>query len=157
MSLISIKRTYSEDPDFVSLAAELTEFLAVLNGEQNSFYVQHNRVDAIPTVVVAYLEEKPIGCGAFRPKDERTVEIKRMFVDTSLRGHGIGQSILSELETWAAELSFTTAILETSKRLTPAVHLYLKSGYAVIPNFGPYIGVDDSVCMQKAIHPILVS
>jgi len=74
-----------------------------------------------------------------------------MFVLPDIRGKGVAQSILAELESWAAELGYLTAVLETSKRLEPAVNLYKKSGYAFIPNYGAYVDVEDSVCMQKSL------
>jgi len=76
-----------------------------------------------------------------------------MFVDPEARGQGIAAAILADLEAWATELGYQTAILETSKRLEPAVRLYLRSGYEVIPNYEPYVGIDDSVCMGKELQP----
>lgn len=144
-------RTDSADPGFISLVDRLNFFLAELNGEQNSYYSKLNVIDGIATVVVAYAAEVAIGCGAFRQIDDKTVEIKRMYVDSAFRGNGVGKQVLTELETWATELGATKAILETSKRLDAAVHLYQTSGYQVIPNYGPYLGIDDSVCMEKSL------
>lgn len=143
-----LKRTTSDDPDFRGLAARLTVFLAELNGEANDFYIQHNKSDGIPTVVVAYIDAQPVGCGAFRTVNDDVVEIKRMFVDPTLRGKGVGASILSELEVWASEMGATRAILETSRRLEPAVRLYQRS-YDRIDNYEPYVGIEDSVCFEK--------
>ncbi|MDR3691094.1 MAG: GNAT family N-acetyltransferase [Fimbriimonas sp.] len=152
MSITRIKRTDSEDTGFVTLTQELSAVLAILNGEQNDFYVQHNRIDTIRNAIVAYSGDQPIACGAFRAVDGEVVEIKRMYVQPELRGTGIGWAVLQALEEWAGELGYSAAILETSRRLEPAVRLYTRSGYALIPNYGPYVGVDDSVCMRKAIE-----
>ncbi len=151
MGVLNLERTSSADPHFVALVSELTKFLAILNGEQNAFYVQFNKIDNIPTVVVAFLDGVPVGCGAFRVFDETSLEIKRMYVDPVARGGGVGGTILTELETWAAELGYKYAVLETSKRLEPAVRLYQASGYEVIPNYPPYEHVNDSVCMRKIL------
>ena len=59
--------------------------------------------------------------------------------------------ILNELETWAKELGYEKTVLETVKRQTEAVALYNKSGYKVIPNYGQYIGVDNSICFEKIL------
>jgi GNAT superfamily N-acetyltransferase len=146
-----IQRATSADADFVVLAQKLTEFLAAHNGERNEFYVQFNKIDTIPNAVVAYVDGNPVGCGAFRPVDDQTVEIKRMFVAPTVRGRGIGQAILGELEAWAVQEGAHTAVLETSKRLDSAVRLYQRSGYVVIPNYGPYVDAGDSVCMEKEL------
>lgn len=148
---VHVRRTDSTDDDFSSLAGRLTEYLSVLNGEQDAFFAQHNRTDLLATVVVACVENVPLGCGVFRAKSPDTVEIKRMFVDPEARGQGIAAAILAELESWAAERGYQTAILETSKRLKPAVRLYKRSGYEVIDNYEPYVGIEDSVCMRKAL------
>lgn len=142
-------RTDSNHPDFLALCRQLDEFLAGLNGDRHAFYAQFNGTNALGTVVVAYGTTGPTGIGAFRAFDEDTVEIKRMFVAPELRGHGIGGFILAELEEWAAESGYGKSVLETSRRLEPAVNLYHRSGYSVIPNYGPYVDVEDSVCMAK--------
>ena len=149
--MIRIERTHSENSDFQKLAAELSAFLSILNGEQDSFYAANNKVDGIPTVVVAYEDDRPVGCGAFRARDVGGVEIKRMFVLPELRGQSIGGQILAELEQWAIELGHVAAVLETSKRLISALRLYTRSGYHVIPNYPPYEAVEDSVCMAKSL------
>lgn len=151
MPTVQILRTDSSNPDFAALQRRLDEFLAVLNGDQDAFYAQHNKTNALPTVVVAYGEAGPVGIGAFRPIDDEAVEIKRMFVDPASRGTGAGEAILAELESWAKEAGYAKAVLETSKRLEPAIRLYTRTGYAVIPNYGPYVHVEDSVCMAKTM------
>ncbi|AIE84553.1 GNAT family N-acetyltransferase [Fimbriimonas ginsengisoli] len=148
---VTTKRTDSGDPGFQSLVERLTRFLSVLNGENDAFYTQHNKTDNLPTVVVAYAGAEPVGCGAFRWVRDGVVEIKRMYVDPDHRGRGVGAQVLRELEAWAAEAGASTAILETSKRLQSAVRLYQRSGYRVIENYGPYVGVHDSVCMEKIL------
>ena len=81
--------------------------------------------------------------------EDGAIEIKRMFVLPRHRGQGVGGSVLAQLEAWAAELGHSTIRLETSKRLSSAVGLYGRAGYEVVPNYGDYARVDDSVCMEK--------
>jgi len=144
-------RTDSSNGDFGLLVDQLNGYLAVINGEQHGFYSQFNQVDSIPNVVVAYVDDLAVGCGAFRILETERVEIKRMFVSSTHRGQGIAQRVLCNLENWAVEIGATHAFLETSKRMLPAVSLYRKSGYTVIPNYGPYVDIEDSVCMGKAL------
>ena len=40
-------------------------------------------------------------------------------------------------------------ILETGKRQAEAIRLYKKSGYDIIPNYGQYAGIENSVCFKK--------
>ena len=68
------------------------------------------------------------------------------------RGQGLASQILQELEQWAAESNYSSCVLETGKKQPEAIALYSKSGYAVIPNFGQYAGVENSVCFEKNLN-----
>lgn len=149
--MIKIHRTNSGDKDFQELVALLDEDLSIRDGEDHSFYAQFNKIDSIKFVVVAYENEKAVGCGAFKTFDDETVEIKRMFVRPENRGQGIGVEILSELEKWAFEQNDKFAILETGKKQPEAIRLYQKSGYELIENYGQYKNVESSVCMKKRL------
>jgi GNAT superfamily N-acetyltransferase len=148
---MNIKRTNSDDPDFHRLVVDLDRYLAEVDGDQHSYYAQFNGIAEIPNVVVAYEGDEPIGCGAFKHYDESSVEIKRMYVAPDQRGKRAGAQILSELERWASELGFGSTILETGRRQVAAIALYEKSGYEVIPNYDQYAGVENSICMKKAL------
>ncbi|MEO8770750.1 MAG: GNAT family N-acetyltransferase [Ferruginibacter sp.] len=144
-------RTTSDDNGFRELVALLDKDLAIRDGDEHGFYAQFNKIDTIKNVIICYIDNKPIGCGAFKPYDEKKVEIKRMFVHPEYRGHGIGLNILKELELWAAELNYPACILETGKKQPEAIRLYEKAGYNIIKNYGQYENVENSVCMMKTI------
>lgn len=146
-----IIRTDSSNTDFQELASLLDQDLAIRDGEEHSFFAQFNKIDLIKNVVVAYANNTAVGCGAFKSYDNKTVEIKRMFVREENRGKGIAVKILYELEKWAVEENFKFAILETGKKQPEAIRLYQKSGYELIPNFGQYAEIENSVCMKKKL------
>ena len=131
---------------------ELDAHLAVINGTENEFFAQYNKIDKIDNVVLAYEEDIPVGCGAMKEYEKDAMEIKRMFVPMDMRGKGIASDVLQELETWAKELNYSKTVLETSEQLTPAIGLYKKSGYQIIPNYGQYEGVATSVCFEKILR-----
>lgn len=147
--MITLKRTDSADPDFISLVALLDEELRVRDGADNAFYAQFNKIDMIRNAVVCYSNGQPVGCGAFKPYDKDAVEIKRMYVLPESRGSGVAVRVLKELESWAAELNYTRCVLETGKKQPEAIRLYEKSGYSRIPNYGQYANVENSICMNK--------
>jgi putative acetyltransferase len=149
--MIVFNRTLSDNTDFQRLVALLDEDLRIKDGKEHSFYAQFNKIENIRNVIVCYLEDKPIGCGAFKELETKKVEIKRMFVQPEYRGRGIGLGILKELELWASELNYSDCILETGKRQPEAIRLYQKAGYKIIRNYGQYENVENSVCMTKAI------
>lgn len=150
--MIQLVRTGSGDKDFIDLVKSLDADLALRDGEDHSFYQQFNRIDTIKFAVVAYEDNKPVGCGAIKQFDPQTMEIKRMYVIPENRGKGIAAIILSELEKWAAELSYTKCILETGKKQPEAIQLYMKNGYKLIPNYGQYAAVENSLCFQKLLQ-----
>lgn len=90
--------------------------------------------------LVARLDGRPIGCGAVKKIGPETGSIKRMWVDRSVRGLGIGRRILTALEAQAAELGCTVARLETNRSLAEARKLYRRSGYDEVAAFNddPY-------------------
>lgn len=147
--MITIFRTDSDNRDFQILVTLLDKDLSERDGEEHSFYAQYNKTTMIKNVVVCYKDNAPIGCGAFKKFDDTKVEIKRMYVKLESRGLGIAMKILSELEKWAAESGYSSTVLETGKRQPEAINLYNKAGYKIIPNFGQYEGVENSVCMMK--------
>ena len=59
--------------------------------------------------------------------------------------------LLDELEAWAKELGHIKCVLETGTRQVRAIVFYKKCKYKVIPNYGQYIGMENSVCFEKNI------
>jgi len=125
--------------------------LALRDGQDHSFYSQFNKVDKINHVVLVYIDGVASGCGGMKKADPKTMEIKRMYVIPTSRGKGIALKLLSVIEEWAMELCCEKCILETGKRQPEAIKLYIKNGYKRIPNYSPYIGVDNSLCFQKKL------
>ena len=149
--MITLTRTNSENSDFVELVKHLDAELAVLDGDDHAFYAQFNKTNKIKHVVVAYENGKPLGCGAVKEFSPKAMEVKRMYVDAESRGKGIASKILTELEKWTRELSYTNCVLETGKRQPDAIALYKKNGYKIIPNYGQYENMENSVCFEKEL------
>lgn len=151
------RRTDCQNPEFRLLVVELDSDLSNRDGADHEFYNQFNSVDGLEKVVLAYDREIPVGCGALKPFDADSYEIKRMFVRPSYRGIGVAQKVLSELETWALESGAFRCVLETGKRQPEAIAFYGKSGYSQIENYGPYRGIENSLCFEKQLSAHLRS
>lgn len=152
MSLITINRTTAADPVFMALVTDLDADLWIRYQPYQAKYDGFNKVDTTARVVVAFLDEQPVGCACFRPMtDDEAVEIKRMFVKPEARGNGVAMAMLKALEAWAAEEGFRVARLETGNKQPEAVGLYEKAGFVRIPNYPPYVGFDTSICMEKPV------
>ncbi|MBP6758769.1 MAG: GNAT family N-acetyltransferase [Flavobacterium sp.] len=149
--MITIKRANSEDQNFQELVKLLDLELQERDGEEHLFYAALNKTNTLNYVVVAYDQDEPIGCGALRVYSDDTMEVKRMFVPLHKRGQGIASTVLSALEIWCKELGIKKCILETGKNQPEAIALYKKNHYNIIPNFGKYEGVENSVCFVKEL------
>lgn len=144
-------RTTATNKDFIALIKELDAYLKVTDGDEHDFYNQFNGLDNLENVLVVYNDDIPIGCGALKPYNDSTLEIKRMYVTPLFRGKGVASKILVALEQWSRDLKFTFCILETGTRQIEAIALYSKNLYKEIPNYGQYEGVVNSLCFKKKL------
>jgi len=149
--MLTLARVTSDNPDFCALVQLLDQELAERDGADSAFYAQYNTLTRIRHAVVAYADGQPAGCGAFKEFEAGAVEIKRMYVAVAHRRQGVAQAVLGELERWAAELGYATAVLETGRRQPEAIALYQRSGYQLTVNYGQYVGIENSVCMCKPL------
>jgi len=148
---MNLIRTDSDNKDFIDLVKHLDADLAKRDGNDHSFYNQFNKIDKIKYAVVAYENDKPIGCGAIKEYSPTSMEVKRTYTLPGSRGKGIATKVLTELEIWASELHYEKCVLETGKRQPEAIELYKKNGYKIIPNYGQYAEMENSVCFEKEI------
>jgi putative acetyltransferase len=152
-------------------SAVATSLIATLNAELSALYPEpgatHFRLDpsevapGTGSFVVARLSSRPVGCGAVRCIRDQAVirelgprvgEIKRMYVATDVRGHGIGRALLERLEADARTIGLVKLVLETGTRQTEALALYRRAGFIEIPAYGGYVlSPETSVCMAKAL------
>jgi ribosomal protein S18 acetylase RimI-like enzyme len=86
-------------------------------------------------LLVASLWSEPLGCGGLLWQEDGTAYIKRMWIDPSARGLGIGRRLLAELEALAERQGCETVRLETNRSLTEAIALYRSAGYVEV---GPF-------------------
>jgi putative acetyltransferase len=149
---ITIIQTDSHNPDFIKLVKCLDADLAERDGDEHAFYHQFNKIDTLKHVVVLYEEEAAVSCGAIKETMPGIMEVKRMYTTPAARGKGLAGKVLAELEKWAAALGYHSCVLETGKKQPEAIALYTKCGYQVIPNYGQYAGVENSVCFEKRLQ-----
>ena len=150
-----LKRTTANDKDFQLLITRLDYELWNELKADKATYDQFNNVTDSNTAVLIYADQKPVACGCFKKYGVDTVEIKRMFVEKSHRGLGLSKMVLEELEKWAEESAYQFAVLETCIHFQTARNLYGRSGYEIIPNYGQYADLPESVCMKKSLAPVV--
>ena len=102
--------------------------------------------------VVAWLGERPAGCGALRPLERGIGEVKRMFVKKDARRQGVAKEILRQLETIAAQFGYRALGLETGILQPEAMRLYESAGYRRVRCYGRYVDNPLSVCYEKQLR-----
>jgi DNA-binding MarR family transcriptional regulator len=131
------------DPDHPDAKRCIDAYFAELDRRSRTGYDPAAGVSAAPhelrppagVLLVAYLRADPVGCGALKHYEDGSTDIKRMWVDDSVRGLGIGRRILAELESRAAADGARAVRLETNRNLTEAIAMYRKAGYSEVSAF----------------------
>ncbi len=91
-------------------------------------------------LLIAEVSGRIVGVVASRRIDDDACEMKRMFVETSAHGQGVGRALANELIDRARAAGYASMLLDTSKGQTAAIALYRSLGFVEIP---PYTEVDD--------------
>lgn len=151
--IVKLVYTDGSDKDFVKLCKMLDDNLnEIVGGEvQRSQYNQYNTLGDIHDVVLAYCDNIPVGCASFKFFDERSAEVKRVYVQKEYRGKGISKRMMTAIEERARSRGFSALILETGAPLIEAMGLYTSLGFKIIENYGTYKNMRESICMQKEI------
>lgn len=144
-----------EDPG----SSEVTFLIAQLDAYLQSLYPsESNHLMPIellrqPNVkfLVARVDNRAVGCGAFVKHDAGYAELKRMFVLPEYRGLGLGWQILEQLEDLIESEGLSVIRLETGVSQLPAVGLYKRFGYQVCGPFGGYPDDPLSIFMEKSL------
>jgi putative acetyltransferase len=155
--LIHSDECYVRREDILSPVPQ--QLIGALNAELEARYPEEGanffRLDADEVAegrgafLVAYIDDRPVGCGALRRIEANVAEIKRMYVAPAARGRGVGKRIVTALEAEARRLGVRRLVLETGPRQPEAIAVYKRSGFVEIPLFGEYVDSNFSVCMAK--------
>ena len=91
-------------------------------------------------LLLAVSDGEPVACGGLQRLDDRTAEIKRMWVHEDWRGAGLGGRMLRALEQAAVDRGHAVVRLDTNSVLTDAVAMYRRAGYTAIDRYNdnPY-------------------
>jgi putative acetyltransferase len=103
------------------------------------------------TVFVARDDDVVVGMAALVDRGDGSAELKRMFVPEAARGRGIAAALLRSVESSATAAGVRMLQLETGPLQHAAIALYEKNDFALIPNFGRYVGDSNSVCYEKRL------
>lgn len=100
--------------------------------------------------IVAYLDDRPVGCGGLQAFGSTIGEVRRIFLDAAARGHGIGRALLTELEAHAHRIGYERVRLTTGDGQPEALGLFQSAGYEEIAPFTD--GAFTRHWMEKALR-----
>lgn len=152
---LEIRRESLTSPAAVTLIATLNAELSARYPEDGAthFRLEPEEVaEGRGAFLIVYSAQQAVGCGAVRRLDERSAEIKRMYVEPCRRGQGLGRRLLEALCEQARQLGVERIVLETGTRQSEAQALYRSAGFTPIPPYGEYVGSPLSVCMEKRLR-----
>lgn len=126
----------SEAHDFKTAEYLFKEYALELNidlGFQNFEQELADIKNIYTGIFLCYDNETAIGCAAIRNKlDDKTCELKRMYIKASYRGQKLGESLLHECIKLARSAGYHRMVLDTLDTLTGALALYKKFGFRPI-------------------------
>ena len=83
-------------------------------------------------VLLAFVDGKLAGCGALRPLDAATCEMKRLYVRSEFRGHHLGRALVESLVDVAKVVGYEKMRLDTLQTMQAAQTLYKSLGFQPI-------------------------
>jgi putative acetyltransferase len=107
--------------------------------------------------VVAFRDQRLVGCCALRRLEDGSGEVKRMYVRPEERGRGAAKQLLQAIEAEARALGLVRLVLETGVRQPEAIKVYERGGFTRIAPFGHYVDSPLSVCMGKDLSKDLTA
>lgn len=130
------------DTTVLELFSEHDDFMIEFLGEDSHYYTRYTENENIENVWVAYVDNFPAGCIAYRKKSDDVGEVKRLFLRKEYRGRGLSKELLKIMENHAGNLGCTSLFLDTRITLEPAVSLYRACGFEIIFQQGLYIQME---------------
>lgn len=104
--------------------------------------------------VIGYRDDRAVAMGGWlwAPSHAvQTAQLRRMYVEPRTRRQGVGQLLLSALESDAHQHGVRRMILSTGGMQTAAIGLYRAAGYVDIAPFGHYLDSDGAVHLGREL------
>jgi DNA-binding MarR family transcriptional regulator/GNAT superfamily N-acetyltransferase len=129
-SMVRIVRLSKMDDDVLRLINEYYEAINVTKRDTPAT-IKKIIQDKRSGVWLAYLDSQAVGCVVLKalPSMSSAAECKRLYVQPQARDHGLANSMLDALETFAHDKGLTWIYLDSFDVLKAAVALYKKRGY----------------------------
>ncbi|BBI34497.1 GNAT family N-acetyltransferase [Cohnella abietis] len=143
----------NNNADLLNLIEKLDQYLFERYPADEVFVIDFTDSSSISDTIfmIAYDDERPVGCGAIRPIESNVIELKRFYVEPEYRKQGIAGKILNQLEEKGRDLNYSILRLEAGEQQPEAIHFYKKHGYYEIERYGEYVNCESSLCFEKQL------
>jgi predicted GNAT family N-acyltransferase len=98
-------------------------------------------------LIGAYEKERLIGCCVLTKRNDTTVQLRQMAVDSALQSKGIGSAVVRFAEKIAREKGFSLLMMHARSEV---VDFYLKNGYTIVGEPFNEVGIAHRI-MQKEL------
>ena len=143
---LQLREGYSDRDTVRALFLEYTEYLISQDAKFRHYLELQNydrELDHLEVkygrpngrLYVAYLDGVPAGCIALLPSEDRSAELKRLYVRPAFRGRGVAKALVARLLSDAREIGYSHMRLDTLPFLVEAIALYRKFGFREIPPY----------------------
>lgn len=149
---IRIESADPREPESAGLIAALDALMTALYAPASNHLLPGDRLaEADIRFFLARANDRAVGCAALRVDAAGYGEVKRMYVDETARGHGLGRRLLERLEAEARAAGLTELRLETGARSGAAIALYRAAGFVDRGPFGDYWDDPASLYLEKRL------
>ena len=136
---------------FVSYAKAIGVDLSFQGFENELLHVNVQYGPPEGALFLVYVDEpSPAGCFALRKFETNVCELKRMFLEKTQRGKGIGRHMMEKALLEARELGYGKIRLDSLRSMKSAIALYREFGFKEVEPYR-YNPFKDAVYFEKEI------
>lgn len=149
---MKICRETPKQPDVIAMLDQLDAYCGALYPAESNHLMDVDSLtrDDVTFLVARDARGNAVGCGAYVNRGSYG-EVKRMFVEPSQRGLGVGGMLLAEIARLARAAGLPALMLETGIHQPEAIGLYERDGFTYCEPFGDYQPDPLSVFMEKSL------
>lgn len=112
----------------------------------------HERLSADSIMLVATINEKPVGCKiAYNRFEDGSYYSWLGGVLPEFRNKGVAQLLNNEMEFFAKEKGYTSIIFKTRNKFKPMLHFAIKNGYHIVDIEQKRDILENRIILRKSI------
>ena len=124
-----VKKLFREYADYLDIDLEFQNFNQELKNLPGDYSPPEGEL------LLAFQQNKLVGCVALRKFDRGICEMKRLYVREKFRGKGIGKTLSQKIIKIASNKNFNYMCLDTLPYMKEAISLYKSLGFKEIPPY----------------------